>query len=47
MMKVLLLDALNEATGSKGCIPPAFHALNRFISLRVRQSYKGAARWRG
>ena len=40
MMRVLFLEALEEATGSKGCIPPAFHALNRFISTRVRQSTK-------
>lgn len=40
MMKVLFLDAIHEATGSKGCIPSAFHALNRFISGRVRQSSK-------
>lgn len=40
MMRVLFLEALEEAAGSKGCIPPVFHALNRFISTRVRQATK-------
>ena len=32
----LFIDALQETTGSAGCIPPAVMALNRFVESRIR-----------
>lgn len=34
-LRALMLDALEEVTGRKGCIPPAFDTLNRFMDSRA------------